>query len=538
MNKRIYNVFFHTHTIVGIIIAALLYVIFFSGSFSFFRDEIAAWERNEPVAKNQFQKADMNLLLDSLQNKYSLYSRDITINKRFDERQLAVSLSAPKDTTIEGHRTFFYLDMKNGKTASYAENFSLGRFFYRLHFFTQLNYWGRSGYLLSGFIAFFFLFTIITGVIIHWDKIISNFYLFRPKIKLKNVWTEAHTALGILGLPFQFMFALTGAFLIIGIIVMAPPIASLLYDGNNQKMNEDFGLIPTSIPMDNKRIEKTVDFNDLVSRAKTYWKKDFDIETLSIRNFGDKSMQMTATGHYPYTDEFIGQGKLTFDAISNKVIKVNPPEDASYITSARQVIDRLHYGDFGGLALRVVYFILGIISCFVMISGIFIYVIARDKKRVNPKKRKFNNWLGHLYMAGCLSMYPATAFSFIAVKCLIHGYHPDRSDEIAHYFFYAWLLFGLFLLIKRNHYFSTKITLITGGILGLLVPIANGIISDNWLWETYINGYWDIFFIDAFWIGLGISSLIIAGLMTQKRKRDQKKTQTKKQKIPQPAIDI
>nr|BFF40080.1 hypothetical protein BACY1_18850 [Tenacibaculum mesophilum] len=54
MAKRVYNIMFHTHTISGIVISAALYVIFFTGSISFLRDEIIAWERNEPVEKNFF----------------------------------------------------------------------------------------------------------------------------------------------------------------------------------------------------------------------------------------------------------------------------------------------------------------------------------------------------------------------------------------------------------------------------------------------------------------------------------------------------
>jgi uncharacterized iron-regulated membrane protein len=45
MNLRRYNIYFNTHTISGIIICAILYVIFFAGSFSFFKNEINAWQK-------------------------------------------------------------------------------------------------------------------------------------------------------------------------------------------------------------------------------------------------------------------------------------------------------------------------------------------------------------------------------------------------------------------------------------------------------------------------------------------------------------
>ncbi|RYG94835.1 PepSY domain-containing protein, partial [archaeon] len=35
--------YFHTHTVSGIVISVVLFVIFFAGSFSFFRDEIINW---------------------------------------------------------------------------------------------------------------------------------------------------------------------------------------------------------------------------------------------------------------------------------------------------------------------------------------------------------------------------------------------------------------------------------------------------------------------------------------------------------------
>ncbi|WCC44944.1 hypothetical protein PJW08_01285 [Tenacibaculum finnmarkense] len=40
MSKRNYNVFFNTHTVSGIVISVALYVIFFAGAFSFFKEEI------------------------------------------------------------------------------------------------------------------------------------------------------------------------------------------------------------------------------------------------------------------------------------------------------------------------------------------------------------------------------------------------------------------------------------------------------------------------------------------------------------------
>jgi uncharacterized iron-regulated membrane protein len=66
MNIRNYNIYFHTHTISGIIICAILYVIFFAGSFSFFKNEIAAWQRGVSYAAHTVDNESYDRLIDSL----------------------------------------------------------------------------------------------------------------------------------------------------------------------------------------------------------------------------------------------------------------------------------------------------------------------------------------------------------------------------------------------------------------------------------------------------------------------------------------
>lgn len=101
MSQRVYNIIFHTHTISGIIISALLYVIFFTGSISFLRDEIDAWERNEPITGGYFAEVDYDAVFKALEKEQQLYSRDINFSHRFFERRISTFMSPPKDTTLQ-----------------------------------------------------------------------------------------------------------------------------------------------------------------------------------------------------------------------------------------------------------------------------------------------------------------------------------------------------------------------------------------------------------------------------------------------------
>lgn len=343
MSNRIYNVLFHTHTVSGIVISVALFVIFFAGSFSFFRDEIVGWERNEPIVETAtLSDLDFDVLLDTLNQRHELQARDVAFTKYFDERRINVSLSASKDTTANEAargRAFFYMDPETSDTYTYQSNYSIGEFLYRLHFFAQLNLWGTSGYLLAGLIAFFFLFAIITGVLVHWKKIVSNFYLFRPKASLKNLWTDAHTALGIIGLPYQFVYAVTGTCLIIGTSVMSPAVVTFMYDGDTNQLYEDFGFNPPHFAWANDPLTEVPSINALVERAEAKW-EGFEIRNVEIFDYGDQNMHVGIEGRTHYDAKFAGRGEIVYHAATGEEVKVVNPFTATSYQNAVTAIDR------------------------------------------------------------------------------------------------------------------------------------------------------------------------------------------------------
>src|SRR5690606_26697855 len=100
MNNRNYNIYFNTHTISGIIICAILYVIFFAGSFTFFRNEIAAWQNNTSYKTYREDHKNVDHLLDSLRGQTNLHGRDITFYMQREETAAYVGLSASNDSIL------------------------------------------------------------------------------------------------------------------------------------------------------------------------------------------------------------------------------------------------------------------------------------------------------------------------------------------------------------------------------------------------------------------------------------------------------
>ncbi|RVT79704.1 PepSY domain-containing protein [Flavobacterium sufflavum] len=503
MNNRNYNIFFHTHTVSGIVISVVLYIIFFAGSFAFFRDDIASWEKGESASLSNEIQLNFDKALKALDTAYDLQGRKITISQPHNEKKVAVSLEATKDSLAskkarEGQ--FLYLDNSTYKTSTYDEAYNLGEFIYRLHFLAQVPY--PVGYYLSGFIALFFLFTIVTGVLLHWKKIVSNFYIFRPKEKLKTWWTDAHTSLGMLGLPFQFVYAVTGTFFMIKLLIVAP-VVQFLYQGDQDKLYKELGYTGTDYPFKNKALTKTFSINEMVAATKENW-NDFDISRVEIQNYGHANMHVFVEGQIEYGKKFTGIGKIDYKVANGEVtIKKNPLSQNSYLDIVKNVLYRIHFGDYGGYALKIVSFALGILSCFVIISGVMIWLVTRDKKNMPEKKRRFNEGVVRYYLAICLSMFPVTALTFIIAKV----FYPLGQDNMYRVYFVSWLLLSIFFILKKNNAFTNRFCLLSGSTLGFMIPIANGIKTGNWFWTAFSSHQFQLFFVDVFWVFLSAITL-------------------------------
>ena len=511
MNKRIYNIIFDTHTVAGIIISVALYVIFFAGTISFLRDEIIVWENHAPIKKNYFETANFDKLLSQLAEKDTLYSRDISFRSYSETRQVGGNISQRKDIEekkVDRRRGFFIIDLETGKKSTYFENYSLGEFFYRLHFFAQLNFWERSGYYFAGIITFFFLFTLITGLIIHWDKIIQNFYVFRPKIAWKNIWTDAHTALGMIGLPYQFMYAITGAYLIVGGTFLVEPAQKLIFGDDKAKIVETY-IAKDEIKLEfiNKPLSTPFSINRFVQKAKELFPNTL-IKEIQITNYADENMSLKVVAYTPYQEDFTGNYSVIY-RISDGSILYKKEAKERKLTDLRDTIVRLHFGDYGGYGIKFMYILLGFLGCLVIISGVLIWFVARDKKNISEYKRKQMRWVVNCYLSICLSMLPATGFTFLTMKILGNSI-IDKHAWVYSLFFYSWLALSVFFIIRRNNFITNKYTLLLGAILALLIPIADGFITGSWLWTSIQREETAIFVVNFFWLLVSIIAFFVS----------------------------
>jgi len=494
LNPRLFNVMFHAHTVTGIVISFGLFIIFYTGAFT----ATLQFIDNDIIKLSNFKK--FTITPPSSENPFIQF---FGVYKKPQKKNRTISYS------INPHTKEFYKNthkFKDPNSLTY-----MGDTLYRLHYFRPLL--PKYGIYLAGLVAFFFLFAIITGVLTHWKNILHKFYDFRVKGKWKQIWTNTHTVIGTITLPFQITYAITGALIGISILLLAPS-ALLLFDGDRDEIIKLIS--PNSVRKYNdnsEEINSTVTINNLSSQVvKEY--PNHHINKIKINNYGKKD----GTILFEIDDKkgIAGDGELLYNYKDGALLNKISPSEKSYTKGTYRILLKLHYARFGGYLLKIIYFILAMLTCYVITSGVMIWKTARETSKYTDKQKRFHHRVTKFYLAFTSSLFPAIALLFIANKIFPIAME-FRVVYVKRTFYIGWLLLTLLGLFWNNYGKLHRNFLLMGSILALLIPVFNGVITGDWFWKTFPIKQYFVFCVDFTWALAGIIGLIIHNGLNKKQ---------------------
>lgn len=227
-------------------------------------------------------------------------------------------------------------------------------------------------------------------------------------------------------------------------------------------------------------------------------------------------------------EDFSGQAFSSYLLTDGSLVTKEKYNESTFQTASLNYFIKRHFGSFGGYLVKGVYFLLALLTCFVIITGVMVWLIAREKK-MYEHKAKFNRNVGAIYLGACLVLYPAIALLFIVAKILPVDME-SRFDLINYCFFGFWLAYTIYAAIIKKNYKIKKHALMLAGILGIVIPIINGLQTGLWFWKSLPNGYIDSFFIDVTWLSIGVITLVAALAAKPTVSRKQKRSCSLKSK--------
>jgi hypothetical protein len=89
-------------------------------------------------------------------------------------------------------------------------------------------------------------------------------------------------------------------------------------------------------------------------------------------------------------------------------------------------------------------------------------------------------------------------------------------------FFLSWLVLTIAGLFAKTEAGSTRLYLFLGGLCSVIVPITNGIVTNDWFWISWSRENYYVAGTDLFWLATAILSLSIIALMNLKNKEAMK----------------
>ncbi|WP_022835675.1 PepSY-associated TM helix domain-containing protein [Salisaeta longa] len=485
IGRRTYTLMWDAHSVTGLVIGLALFVLFFTGALVLFRGEIRQWE--EPALRTvqgprQPLDALVTPVLDSLGKGQQPPS--YVLMEMPTEHAGTLYLYAAGNTHKPSHTA--WVNPVTGAWVSPPTGADATQTLYYLHFFYQL---GRWGLYLTGFVGLFMLLAILTGTVVHWKRLVKDFFRFRPSKKLRVAWADAHKVLGTLGLPFQALFAFTGAYMgLLGLLAL--PYAALLYDGQPTQMYRDAGYYGPAVTVDSAAIAPAglPRLQAFVARTERQW-TDFEVTSVIASGLGTPTARVEVIGERRGA-AVGGTGALVFHRTTGRILARRAPTAVGPLNSAVQTMERLHFAAVGGRALDLLFLLLALASCVVILTGNFTWLEARKRQ---------DRWT-HALMARATAgvatgLLPATALLFLAMRFLPTDAAPALTAGPV--FFGGWALALLYALAQPNVARTHRQLLIAGGGLALLLPLVNGWMTGDWLWTVGRTQRWSTWGVDV-----------------------------------------
>ena len=478
MKAATLRTYLSVHTWVGLVAGMGLFIAFYAGSIIVFVHELQGWERPvETAPARDVGLAQAQTLVDRVLAKHpeADHAFFVTLPGEHGPRPL---LYWYDEKTAEQHR--FTLEGEDLRQAPARAGFV--EFIYDLHFTAGLP--RTAGMYLFGVFCILYGLALVSGVVIYAPGFLKDLFALRLGRNIKRMWQDAHNVIGMLSPPFHVIFAWSGAVLTIGFIMLAP-FQFLVYENKLLGILEtDFDVAPHVEPAG--VAQPMLPMAELVRRAELAL-PGLAVESLNYHEVGDANAQVTLYGELPQR-RLNSMGGVALNAASGELIKALPPKDYPPGMAFLRGLQHLHYGNFGDMAVKWLYFVLGMAGAFLFYSGNLLWIEARRKRREIAQPRRTRVMAG-LTLGVCLGCVAGVSAVFVAAA-LLPGWTASSVYYIVFFACLAWAL------LRRPAHAANEL-LWACVALTAAVPVAGAVASGEHLFAAFAHGHWHRFFIDA-----------------------------------------
>ncbi|KPM31640.1 PepSY-associated TM helix [Croceitalea dokdonensis DOKDO 023] len=361
------------------------------------------WLFNPDIrATSQEQFASRNLIMQNFQSAFP--NGRMTFWMRTEEPYLCDILYKEEN----GKRSYVFANPYTGEIQGEAF-LTFQRFFRDLHYFLFIPF--QIGHFTVLLFAFLLFTSLITALVFYkkwWKKLFQlqvgkgSLFFFRSLHRLVGLWS----------IPFTLLFSITGIWYFLERANIAevatrsnPPVPKIQLNG---------ALVATYNT-------NTIDYDRVAALAE---------EAIPSLKAGDivpsrgESGPIYITGHSNVPLVRQRANRVYIHPESYEVIDVQKASDIPAVMYLNDIADPLHFGNWGGLPTKILWFLFGLAISSLVLSGIWITAKKKALKRKKNKKKLMGSWYWMnwlIYSVMILFMY----------YIIIENYHASHTAIIA-----------------------------------------------------------------------------------------------------------
>lgn len=366
----------------AVILGFLLYAVVLTGTVAVLAKEIGYWSVGN-VYTNSALTRPVNDIVQELSKKVGrAYREDVSIGTTVAGNLRVFFHKEVKkaDGKIRGRGVIFEADPRTGEILQRREGFGLylartdqpsvlKRFIVDTH--VQLYVPRPWGLLLTGILGLAMMAAGVSGFLIHRHLIRDAFTLRERKTSALTA-RDRHSVAGTWGLPFAFLLAFSGCFFSFAGSIGIPALAMVAFGGNVSQAERIVN--GTQFERPGRRIT-TGDLDTMLADARR--RSGAVPAGISIQYFGRRNAKVTIS-HFPKFGELRGKLYL-YKGLTGEFVREKPGvgQVPSAGANLLAIIGPLHFGNFAGLLSKAIWVALGFSSCYVVISGMTLWLRRR-----------------------------------------------------------------------------------------------------------------------------------------------------------------
>jgi len=510
--------FYILHSWVGVITGILLFVIAFTGAVSVFaRPDLKLWANeslHQPSAATPQIIAE--LIHDAAANTDESFHHEIhaflpspsvwtnlvlILEQDHDEDPDAQAL------WLEYHpQTLELIKRWQGDTEELFDQRSQDMSDFISGFHADLHL-GRVGLILTGLLGLTLMASIATGLFIH-RKILKELFSFRPHRSFRLLLTDTHKVISVWGILFHSMIGFTGAFLGLATVLLVPAAAFVSFSGDQEKLLET--LSPEVYPVLSSNY---ADMQVQPILEQIYNDQKIEPLRISIYGWGDKN----AVG---FVDTF-NQSRMPRENYKFQMATAQQLETSTRFETvggvSGQILDviyPLHFGNFGGIAVKILWAVLGVSTSLIALTGMMIWVERRAfGSEGNLSKQNYQR-LSRLTIGSCAGL--------VVACCGLFWFQRLAHDWVSVGFFCVWGVALLYSLLRNNDFQTCRQLLGASAFLLIALPILDSVTLDKNPLYGSTASHFNIISLALVFIGAGLG--FIAKKLPSERPSNNKST--------------